>query len=75
MENIKDKVVVITGASSGIGAVTARKLAQLGAKVVLGARREKELQVLCDELGENAEYIVSSVQADNSSVLSPKSSR
>ena len=37
---IKNKVVVITGASSGIGEATAKLLATKGAKVVLGARRE-----------------------------------
>ena len=36
--NIKDKVTVITGASSGLGAATARYLAARGATVVLGAR-------------------------------------
>ncbi len=38
-EGIKDKVVVITGASSGLGEAAARRLAQHGAKLVLGARR------------------------------------
>jgi NADP-dependent 3-hydroxy acid dehydrogenase YdfG len=38
MENVQDKVIVITGASSGIGAATALMLAKNGAKVVLGAR-------------------------------------
>jgi hypothetical protein len=37
---IKDKVVIITGASSGIGEATAKLLASKGAKVVLGARRD-----------------------------------
>lgn len=54
MENIKDKVIIITGASSGMGAATARKLIQLGAKVILAARREDQLLVLEKELGNNA---------------------
>lgn len=65
MDNIKDKVVVITGASSGIGAATATKLVHLGAKVVLGARREKELKALCEQLGENAVYTVTDVTRKN----------
>jgi NADP-dependent 3-hydroxy acid dehydrogenase YdfG len=50
MSNIKDKVVIITGASSGIGEATARELASKGAKVVLAARREDRLKKLQDEL-------------------------
>jgi NADP-dependent 3-hydroxy acid dehydrogenase YdfG len=49
-EGIKDKVVVITGASSGLGEATARRLAQHGAKLVLGARRLDRLQALAKEL-------------------------
>lgn len=47
---IQDKVVIITGASSGIGEATARLLASKGAKVVLGARRADRLQQLADEI-------------------------
>jgi NADP-dependent 3-hydroxy acid dehydrogenase YdfG len=43
---IKDKVVVITGASSGIGEATALLLAERGAKVVLGARGSNRLETL-----------------------------
>jgi NADP-dependent 3-hydroxy acid dehydrogenase YdfG len=43
---IKDKVVIITGASSGIGEATAKLLASKGANVVLGARREQKLAQL-----------------------------
>ena len=48
--NIEGKVVVITGASSGLGEATARLLAAQGASVVLGARRIDRLKVLADEL-------------------------
>ncbi|MEU4253009.1 SDR family oxidoreductase [Amycolatopsis sp. NPDC026612] len=48
---IEDKVVVITGASSGIGAATATLLAERGAKVVLGARRKDRLDALAERLG------------------------
>jgi len=48
---IKNKVVIITGASSGIGEATARLLARQGAKVVLGARRADRLKRIADEIG------------------------
>ena len=48
--NIEDKVVLISGASSGIGEATGRLLAQEGAKVVLGARRTDRLEKIVAEI-------------------------
>ncbi|AKQ55908.1 SDR family oxidoreductase [Bordetella hinzii] len=47
---IQDKVIIITGASSGIGEATAKLLASKGAKVVLGARRVDKLKRIADEI-------------------------
>ena len=49
-ENLKDKIVLITGASSGIGAATARTFAEHGAKLLLCARRLDKLQAMEAEL-------------------------
>lgn len=54
MSNIKDKVVIITGASSGIGEAVAKELAARGAKLVLAARREERLKKLQDEIQKNS---------------------
>lgn len=48
--NIENKVVVITGASSGLGEATARLLSQQGAVVVLAARRADRIESLAEEL-------------------------
>ena len=48
--NISGKVVIITGASSGLGEATARHLAEKGARVVLAARRKDKLDALVAEL-------------------------
>lgn len=48
--DVKDKVVIVTGASSGIGEASAKLLAKNGAKVVLAARSKKKLEKLSKEL-------------------------
>ncbi|AYZ63611.1 SDR family oxidoreductase [Burkholderia multivorans] len=57
-DNIAGKVVVITGASSGLGEETARHLAKLGAKLVLGARRVDRLERLADEISADRKAIL-----------------
>jgi len=47
---IKDKVVIITGASSGIGYATALKLSKAGAKIAIGARRVEKLEELAKQI-------------------------
>lgn len=71
---IKDKVVVITGASSGIGEATAKLLARKGAKVVLGARRDDRLKQIVAEIeadGGQASYRELDVtkQTDNDAIV------
>ena len=53
MENIKGKVIAITGASSGIGEAIARHLADLGARVALGARRVDELEKITQDISKS----------------------
>ena len=64
MSGIEDKVVVITGGSSGLGEATAKLLAERGAKVMLGARREENLERIVSEIegsGGAAAYRVTDV--------------
>lgn len=68
MKNIKGKVVVVTGASSGIGQATALLLAEKGAKVVLAARRTDRLQELVKRIKSNggeAGYLLTDVTKRN----------
>jgi NADP-dependent 3-hydroxy acid dehydrogenase YdfG len=60
MPGIRDKVVAITGASSGIGEATARLLAEGGAKVAMGARRTDRLTAIAADIrqqGGTADYL------------------
>lgn len=56
MQNVQNKVVLITGASSGIGEATARLLAKNGAKVVLGARRTERLASIVQDIKQVGGY-------------------
>ncbi|MEM2785117.1 MAG: SDR family NAD(P)-dependent oxidoreductase, partial [Candidatus Nitrosotenuis sp.] len=56
--SLKDKVVVITGASSGIGAASASEFAKKGAKLALVARTKQKLDEVREYLGKSAMAIV-----------------
>ena len=69
MSEIENKVVIITGGSSGLGEATARRLAKSGAKIMLAARREdrlKEIVADIEKAGGTARYQITDVtsQAD-----------
>ncbi|NBD24414.1 SDR family oxidoreductase [Paenibacillus glycinis] len=64
MENVKSKVVIITGASSGIGQATALLLGKYGANVVLAARREERIRMIAEQInqaGGSAVYVKTDV--------------
>ncbi|WP_435179859.1 SDR family oxidoreductase [Halorussus sp. AFM4] len=64
LKPVEDQVMVVTGASSGIGLTTARMAADRGAKVVLAARSEDALRELTEEIrrsGGDATYVVADV--------------
>ncbi|PNU03326.1 SDR family oxidoreductase [Novosphingobium guangzhouense] len=52
MSELSNKVVLVTGASSGIGEATVRELASAGARLFIGARRGERLKALAEELGQ-----------------------
>jgi len=68
MENIEGKIVVITGASSGLGKAVARHLVGHGAKLVLGARRLDKLQAIARDLGLPTEAAVQTDTTDRAQV-------
>ena len=63
-KKLNEQVMVITGATSGVGLATAKRAARNGVKLVLAARNEKVLQDVCDEIcaaGGEAVYAVADV--------------
>jgi NADP-dependent 3-hydroxy acid dehydrogenase YdfG len=62
--DLKDKVVIVTGASSGIGEATARVLASRGARVAIVARRKDRLDALASEIEKSGKGMALSIEAD-----------
>src|SRR5690348_6743116 len=64
LRTVKDKVVLVTGASSGIGEAIARQAVREGARVVLFARRRERVDGLAAELGASAQAFAGDVTRD-----------
>lgn len=70
MLSIQNQTILITGASSGIGAACARVFAQAGAKLILVARRQERLEQLAEELGSSSVHLLALDVCDRASVES-----
>ncbi len=70
--SLKDKRVLVTGASAGIGAAIAREYAKYGANFVLTARRKEKIQTLADELKEKYGAESYCISADLADVSAPQ---
>ena len=62
----KDKAVIVTGASEGVGAATARKFADAGAKLMLVARGKKKLEAIAEELRDKTEVQIFAMDVSDS---------
>ncbi|MBR5088569.1 MAG: SDR family oxidoreductase [Ruminiclostridium sp.] len=70
MYDLNGKNILIVGASSGIGAGTAKLLASCGAKVILAARREEKLKEICESIGAEKAVWYSADAAANEEIAS-----
>src|SRR5260221_7342260 len=59
---LKDKVILITGSTTGIGAAVARRCVAQGAKVMLHGRDEARIKKMCEELDGAAQYVIASLE-------------
>lgn len=64
MKNLKGKIVLITGATSGIGKASAYKFAELGCDLILAARRQDRLELISEELKTKFSIDVKTIQLD-----------
>ncbi|MES2142096.1 MAG: oxidoreductase [Pseudomonadota bacterium] len=63
---LKDKVILITGSTNGIGTATARRCIAQGAKVMIHGRKEDRAKALVAELGASADYLIADLADENS---------